>query len=145
MLYTVCASRCSNYDVVVVAVVVVVVLLREREINSQKEFQDPAGLKSKTFWILARWSYQWATWTPGRGVEDKLHKQHCLEGSAKFQLILVNEKNDTNTTLLLFMHTMNKSSNINLQCNSFLGSPRLLLQQGLSGSLRKRDGRHSSQ
>ena len=48
MLYTVCASRCSNYDVVVV-VVVVVVLLREREINSQKEFQDPAGLKSKTF------------------------------------------------------------------------------------------------
>ena len=28
------------------------------------------------------------TWTPGRGAEDKLHKQHCLEASAEFQLIL---------------------------------------------------------
>ena len=26
------------------------------------------------------------TWTPGRGTEDKLHKQHCLEASVKFQL-----------------------------------------------------------
>ena len=23
---------------------------------------------------------------PGRGTEDKLHKQHCLEASVKFQL-----------------------------------------------------------
>ena len=26
---------------------------------------------------------------PGRGAEDKLHKQHCLEASAKLQLILL--------------------------------------------------------
>ena len=27
------------------------------------------------------------TWIPGRRAEDKLHTQHCLEASAKFQLI----------------------------------------------------------
>ena len=32
--------------------------------------------------VLVRHSYHKATWTPGRGEEDKLHKQHCLKASA---------------------------------------------------------------
>ena len=50
------------------------------------------GFEPKTFRILVRRSYHWATWTPGRrGAEDKLHKQHRQEASAKFQLILTLE------------------------------------------------------
>ena len=51
----------------------------------RRKIQDPAGIWTKT-WILVRNSYHQATWTPGRGAEDKLHKQHCLESSAKLQL-----------------------------------------------------------
>ena len=29
--------------------------------------------------------YHKATWTSGKGVENMLHKQHCIEASAKFQ------------------------------------------------------------
>ena len=45
------------------------------------------GFEPRTFWILVRCSYHWAAGILGRGVEDRLHKQHCLEASAEFQLI----------------------------------------------------------
>ena len=35
--------------------------------------------------LVRRHSCHQATWTPGIGAEDKLHKQHYLEASGKFQ------------------------------------------------------------
>ena len=54
----------------------VLFLLRECEKNPRR---IQLGFKPKTFWILVRCSYHWVTWIISRGMEDKLHKQHCRE------------------------------------------------------------------
>ena len=38
----------------------------------------------------------------GRGTEDKLHKQHCLEASAKFQLILTFSESENRLDTRIF-------------------------------------------
>ena len=57
------------------------IIPRGKKSGIQLEFEPKTSL-------LVRRSCHWATRTHGRGVEDKLHKQHCLEASAEFQLIL---------------------------------------------------------
>ena len=52
-----------------------------------------------------------STWTPGRGAEDKLHKQHCLEALAKFQPILTLSELDGTGT---WAEVCNVLSNIKL-------------------------------
>ena len=64
------------------------VLLRVRNKSMKQNSRIQLGFEPKTFWILVRRSYHWATWTPGRRAEDKPHKQHFLEASAEFQLTL---------------------------------------------------------
>ena len=48
---------------------------RVRNKSTGKKSRIQLGFEPKTFWILVRHSYHQATWTPGRGAEDKLHKQ----------------------------------------------------------------------
>ena len=57
----------------------------EKKSGIQLEFEPKTSL-------LVRHSYHR---THGRGVEDKLHKQHCLKASAEFQLILTLSGNAT--------------------------------------------------
>ena len=54
-----------------------------------EKFQDPAGIQTQDLLntsqtLLA--TIKPCTWTPGRGAEDKLHKQHSLEASGEFSL-----------------------------------------------------------
>ena len=51
-----------------------------------EKIQNPAGIG--TLDLLNTSQTLLPTWTSGRGAEDKLHKQHCLETSDEFQLIL---------------------------------------------------------
>ena len=45
------------------------------------------------------------TWTPGGGAENKLQKPHCLEASAKFQLILTFTELPLHYNILLATHS----------------------------------------
>ena len=53
--------------------------------KSMEKIQDPAGIRTQDLLNTSQ------TLLPSQqkqrpGAEDKLHKQHCLEASAKFQL-----------------------------------------------------------
>ena len=54
----------------------------EIKINPQKKFQDPAGIQ--TLQDLLNTSKILLLGPLDREAEDELHKQHCLEASAKF-------------------------------------------------------------
>ena len=56
-------------------------LLREQEINPNPGSSWDSNPRPSEY------SYHYATWASGRGAEDKLHKQHCIQASAEFQLI----------------------------------------------------------
>ena len=76
--------------------------LREWEINPQTKSRIQLEFEPKTFWILVRRSYHSATWTPGRGAEDKLHNHHCQKTSAKFQqlILILSELDWTETSFM---------------------------------------------
>ena len=61
----------------------------ERARNKATEkIRDPPWIQTKDF-LNTSPTLLPPTCTPGKGAEDKLHKQHCLEAtSAEFQLIL---------------------------------------------------------
>ena len=48
--------------------------------KSTEKIQDPAVIRILD--LLNTSQMLLPTWTSGRGAEDKLHKQHCLETSA---------------------------------------------------------------
>ena len=64
-------------------------LVREWEINPQKKIRDPAGIWTQDLLNTSQTLLPLSHLDPlGRGAEDKLHKQHCPEASAEFQLII---------------------------------------------------------
>ena len=46
-----------------------------------EKIRDPARIQTQDLLKTSQTILPLATWTPGRGAEDKLHKQHCLEAS----------------------------------------------------------------
>ena len=71
---------------------------RVRNKSAKKKIRDPAGIQTQdllnTSQTLTIKPLGPLTEVHGRGAEDKLHKQHCLEASAEFQLILTPSKLD---------------------------------------------------
>ena len=67
-------------------------------------------------WDSNPYSYHYATWTPGRGAEDKLHKQHCLEASAEFQLIFTLSRLENN---IIHEHLLSLTSNLKPRLSRF--------------------------
>ena len=59
----------------------------ERMRNKSK-IRDPAGIQAQDLLNTSQTLLPLSHLDPGRGAEDKLHKQHCLEDSAEFQPIL---------------------------------------------------------
>ena len=57
------------------------------EVGNKSTTNNPGSLNPKTSGYSSQMLLA-ATWTPGTEAKDKLHNKHCLEASAKFQLIL---------------------------------------------------------
>ena len=59
--------------------------------KSMKKIWDPVGIRNQDLLNAIQTLLPLShldPCAPGRGAEDKLHKQHCLEALAEFQLIL---------------------------------------------------------
>ena len=93
--------------------------LREWEINPWKKIQDPAGIRTQDLLNTSQMLLPLSHLDPWqRSGRQAIHRQHCLEASAEFQLILTLSELDWTETLA-------ELSNLEGPCSRDRSPPRL--------------------